>query len=201
MKALIVIGIILVVLFLIGLIHVGAEAAYDDRGFRISVRCGWFRIDVGGKEKPQKKKKKAESEEEEEKEKPAKKFPSLSRLMSIAQRAFAVLGRLVRRLRIDVLKLHYTSAYEDPAVTALAYGAAGTMMEGLQRIGGSNIACSDMRADVDFDSGEPRFDFRIAARLRIGHILGAATRFGFGVLIDLMREKRKEHTHGKSSDR
>lgn len=199
MKALIVIGIIVLVLFMIGLIRVGAEAAYDDRGLRLAVRFGVFRIILGGKDKPPKKKKegsKKEDESGEEEQKPKKKLPSLSLLMSIAQRAFAMLGRLVRCLRIDVLKLHFTSAYEDPAVTALAYGAAGTMMEALERIGGSNIVCSDLRADVDFDSCEPRYDFRIAARMRIGRILGTAARFAFGVLFDLLRYKRKEHSHG-----
>lgn len=196
MKALIVIGIILLGLFLIGLIRVGAEAAYDDRGFRLALRFGLLRVRLGGKDKPPKKKKEKKADESEEtEEKPKKKIPPLSLLLSIAQRAFMMLGRLARDLRVDVLKLHYTSAYDDPAVAAMAYGAAGTMMEALQRIGGSNIVCSDMRADVDFDSSEPRYDFCIAVRMCIGRLLGAAARFGFGVLFDLIRMKREENSH------
>ena len=202
MKALLVIGIIVFVLFLIGRIRVGAEAVYDDRGFRLNVRFWVFRIRIGGRKKPKKEKKKKKAPEEApDEEKPKKKLPSLSLLRSIARRAFELLGRLVRDLRVDLLKLHYTAAYDDPAVTAMAYGAAGTAMDALQRIGGKNIVCSDLRADADFDSVEPRYDFRVSARLRIGRLIGAALRFGFGVLFDILRDKRKEHSHGKSSDR
>ena len=199
MKALIVIGIIALVLFLIGRIRVGAEVVYDDRGFRLAVRFWCFRIQLGSREKkPGKKqeKKKASDESEEEEIKKEKKRPPLSLLFSAAKHGYRMLCRLVSGLRIDVLKLHFTSAFEDPAVAALAYGAAGTAMDALQRIGGSHIVCSDMRADVDFDGSVPRYDFRIGARLRIGRLLGAALRCGFGILIDLLREKRKEHTYG-----
>ena len=201
MKALIVIGIIVFVLFLIGLIRVGAEASYDDRGFRLAVVLWFFRIKLCGRDKPKKeKKKKKGSDEDAGEEKPKKKLPPLSLLCSIARRTFDLLARLVRGLRVDVLKLHYTAAYDDPAVAAMAYGAAGTAMDALQRIGSSHIVCSDMRADVDFDRSEPEYDFHVSARLRIGRLLGSALRFGFGVLfdilLDILREKRKEHSHG-----
>jgi hypothetical protein len=194
-KALIVIGIIVFVLFLIGLIRVGAEAAYDDQGFRLAVRFGFFRINLGGREKTNKRSHKKAAEPPGE-AKPKKKLPSLPLLRSFASRAFELLCRTVRDLRIDVLKLHFTAAFDDPAVTALAYGAAGTAMDALQRIGGEHIVCSDMRADADFDSREPRYDFRVGARMRIGRLFGSAFRFGFGILFDVLREKRKERSHG-----
>ena len=198
MKALIVIGIIALVLILIGLIRVGAEAIYDDRGLRLSLRFWCFRIRLGGSGKKPKKEKEIKESAESEEEEPEKKrrLPPLSLLFSAAKHGYRLLCRLVSGLRIDVLKLHFTSAFDDPAVAALAYGAAGTAMDALRRIGGSRIVCSDMSADVDFDSCVPRFDFRISARLRIGRMIGAALRFGFGILIDFLREKRKEHTYG-----
>lgn len=195
MRALIVISIIVFVLFLIGLIRVGAEAAYDDRGFRLAMRFGFFRIRLVGREKANKgsRRKAAEASAEA---KPKKKLPSLSLLRCFARHAFELLCRTVRDLRVDVLKLHFTAAFDDPAVTAMAYGAAGTAMEALQRIGGDHIVCSDMRADADFDGREPRYDFRVGVRMRIGRLLGSAFRFGFGILFDVLREKRKEHSHG-----
>lgn len=198
MKALIVIGIIALVLFLIGLIRVGAEAVYDDRGLRLAVRFWCFRIQLGGGDRrPKKKKEKKESAESEEKEPEKKrKLPPLPLMFSAAKHGYRLLCRLVSGLRIDVLKLHFTSAFDDPAVAALAYGAAGTAMDALQRIGGSRIVCSDMRADIDFDGSEPKCDFQIGARLRIGRLLGAALRCGFGILIDFLLDKRKEHTYG-----
>lgn len=198
MKTLIVIGVAAFVLFLIGMIRVGAEASFDDRGFRFAVRFWFIRIQLGGKDKPNKKKKEKNTSDgsEEEEPKKKKKPPPVTMLLSAAKRGYALLCRLVSGLRVDVLKLHFTSAFDDPAAAALAYGAAGTAMDALSRIGGDHIVCSDMRADIDFDGSVPRYDFQIGARLRIGRLLGAALRFGFGVLIDLLLEKRKEKKYG-----
>lgn len=199
MKALIVIGVIVLVLFLFGLIRVGAEAIYDDRGFRLALRIWFLRIILGGRDKPKKEKKKKGKNEPDEasgEEKPKKKRLSMPLLHCLARRAYEFLCRSIRDRQIDVLKLHFTSAYDDPAVTALAYGVAGTAMDALQRIGRGHIACSDLRADVDFGRSEPQYDFHIGVRFRFGRLLGSAFRFGFGVLFDFLRDKRKEHSHG-----
>ena len=202
MKALIVIGIILLVFFLIGLIPVGADVSYEDGKLKLGVRIWRFTILLGGGKKSRKEPK--EPKEKKKKEpvpKKAKKKPPLWLVLSLIKNAYALLCRLVAGLRADIRKLHFTSAFEDPSVTAMAYAAAGTAMDGLMRVGGGRIRCSDMRADVDFDSDSPVIDLRIAVHITIGRVFAAAARFGVGVLRDLMAEKRKERKHGKSSDR
>ncbi len=203
MKALIVIGIILLVLLLVGLIPVGAEAEYDDDGFRLKVRVGPLRLRLGGREEKQKKeradkKKKEPAEPEEEKKK--KKLPSLELIKIALKRGYAFLCRLVSRFRVDVLKLHFTSAFDDPYVTAMAYAAAGTAMDGLLRVGKGHISFSDLRADVDFDRASPSVDLRVALHIRICQLVHEGLGFAFGFLIDFLRFKRGIQ-HVKSSDR
>ena len=199
MKALIVIGIILLVFFLIGLIPVGADVSYEDGELRLGVRIWRFTIRLGGGKKSRNEpKEKKEKEPGQQKKK--KKLP-LWLILSLIKNAYALLCRLVAGFRADIRRLHFTSAFEDPSVTAMAYAAAGTAMDGLMRVSGGRIRCSDMRADVDFDCSSPVIDLRVAVHITIGRVLSAAARFAVGVLRDLMAEKRKERKHGKSSDR
>lgn len=197
MTALIVIGVILLVFVLIGRIPVGVDASYDGTVFRLAARVWLFSIRLGGKEKkPPKKekraKKKKEKEPAEEKSKPKRKLPPLPLLKSLAENGFHMLLRLLSRIRTELLKIHFTAAFPDPAVTALIYGAAGTAMEGLVRAGGKNLRRTDLRAEADFDGGAAVIDARLLATIRIHQILSAGAVFGFGFLRDYLRYKKED---------
>lgn len=201
MKALMVIGSIVFVLLLIALIPVGAEAVYDDDGFQLKLRLWFLRLRLGGKKKRsggENTGHKGDKAPEQEKKK--KKLPPMGMIKIVVKRGYALLCRLVSRFRVEVLRLHFTSAFEDPAVTAMAYAAAGTAMDGLLRVGKGHITFSDLRADVDFDGRSPRVDMRIAIRVRIGQLVGEGLGFACGFLRDFMKI-RKELNDGKSSDR
>ena len=201
MTALIVLGCIALVFFLIGLVPIGADIAYDAEGFRLGVRVWLFTIRLGGGPKKEEAPKKADKKKEEKpKVKKAKKRPSLWVIKSLLKNGFGVLCRFTADLRVEVLRIHFTSAFPDPAVTAMAYGAAGTAMDGLMRVGKGKIRFSDLRADVDFDRGSPEIDFRILVHITVGRSFGAALRFGVCFLRDLVREKRKEKRDGRASD-
>ena len=199
MTALIVIGCIAASLFLIGLIPVGADAAFDGNGFRLGVRVGVFSIRLGGEKKSREKA--SDKKKEKPKDKKKKKLPSPSLILSLLKNGYALLCRLIAGLRVDVLRLHFTSGFEDPSLTAMAYAAAGTAMDGLMRVGRGRVRLTDLKADVDFDRTAPLIDFHILVHITIGRVAGAALRFGAGLLRDLMCEKRKERKDGKSSDR
>ena len=182
MKTFVIVVVIVTFLVLIGLIPVGAEAAYDGDGFRLTMRIWFFRVRLGGN-----KREAAENSKESEapdrsgrkKEKSSRgRGDKLSLVRKLAKHGFKTLCRLVSRLRVDVLRLHFTSAFSDPAVTAMAYAAAGTAMDGLMRVGRGHIAFSDMMADVDFDSDSPTIDLLLVVRLRVGRIVAEALRFG-----------------------
>lgn len=203
MTALYILGVIAALIALLCLIPVGAEIRYDEAGFALAVRAGSVSVRIGGRgqEKEKKpKKQKPEKPREPKPEKPRKKggLPPFPVLKMLAEHGFRTLGRIVSRLHVDVLKIHFVSAFDDPAAAAMAYGTAGTAMEVLLSLGGGRIRRADLRADVDFDSSTPRLDFMLRLTIRIGGLLGAALRFGFGFLRDYLpyrRQERKEQ-HG-----
>ena len=207
MKALIVLGCIALALFLIGCIPVGADVAYDPEGLRLGVRIGPFTLRLGGKpekeKKPRKEKKPKEAKKKEEKpaEKKPRKLPSAAIILSLLKNGCDLLCRFIAGLRVEFLRIHFVSAFEDPSVTALAYGMAGTAMDGLMRLGKGRIRFTDLRAEVDFDRGSPVIDFRVLVHITVGRVVGAALRFGAGFLCDLLREKRKEKKNGRASHR
>jgi hypothetical protein len=145
------------------------------------------------KEKPQKNEK-ASASPPEDKEKPSQKkgLPSWPVLKILAENGYNTLCRLVCRVQVDVLKIHFTAAFSDPSVTAMAYASAGVAMEGLLRLGGKRISHPDLRAMVDFDREKPLVVFRIRLTLRVYQLLGAALGFGFSFLRDFIRLKKKK---------
>ncbi len=212
MTALIVIAAVALVLLLIGLIPVGVDAAWDG-ALTLAVRAGPLSFRIGGKgdkpadgdgeEKAEKKagKKRKKKKKPEDGERPKRGLPPTPVLKSIVRRGWRALCRLVASLRVDVLRVHFTSAFGDPYTTAMAYAAAGTAMEGLLRAGGGHIRFSDLRADVDFDADSPVIDGRVRVTIRIFRAVGAALRLGFGVLWDYLRYIREVKRNGKQRDR
>ncbi len=199
MKALTVIGIILLILLLLALLRVGAEAAYcEASGFSLAIRAGFLSIRLGGgskKHKASKPKKQPKPETAEPAKKKSPSLPPMPMILSLIEQGVALLCRLVSRLRVELLRLHFTSSFPDPADTAMVYAAVGTAMDGLLRVGGKNLMASDLRADIDFDRGSPQVDLRLRVTIRIGQIIAAAASFGFGFLKDFIRYKRSDR-HG-----
>ena len=200
MTALIVLGCIALFILLICLIPVGIDAAYNSGGFALGLRIWRITLKLGGKKKdrPEKKRKNEKKDGEERKK---RKLPDLSILKSLAKRGYRMLCRIVSRLRVDILKIHFVSAFEDPSVTAMAYAAAGTAMDGLLQLGGKRIRHPDLLAETDFQSDQFRLDMRIVFTWRIGGLLGAALGFGFGFLRDFISYKREVAKNGKSNRR
>lgn len=188
MTALIVIGAVVSVLLLAGLVPAALDAAYEDGRFSLTVRLGPVPVSAGGAGKKAPKKP----------EKPRREPPSLPVLKILAKNAYNTLCRVVSRLRVEVLKIHFTAAWPDPGVTAMAYAGAGTAMEALLEIGGDRIERPDLRAEVDFEGGSPLLDCRIRLSLRLYRLAGEGLRFGFGLLRDYIKLKRMRK-HGKSA--
>ena len=192
MSALLVIGLILLILVLIGLIPVGTDLFYDADGFRLSLRILFFSIRLGGGNSDNTGKKGSDKQKKASGDKKKNGLPSLPKLKILANKGYAILCRIVRSLRVDILRIHFTSAFADPATTAMVYAAAGTAMEGLLRVGEDLIRKADLLADVDFDSDTPLIELRVRLTMRIGRIFTEGTRFGVGVLWDLIRLKKEK---------
>ena len=194
MRALLVIGVILAVLLLIGLIRVGAEAAYSNSdGFSLAIRIGHVSFRLGNRRKKKKTSKSDEATTGSEKEKKKKRSsgpPPLSLILRVSENAIVQLSRLVFRQRVEFLRLRVTAALPDPADAAMLYAAAGTVIDGLRRIGGKKLVVSDLRADVDFDRTTPDIDVCLRSSLRIGELTSSLLRIAAGSLKEFLLYKR-----------
>lgn len=206
MTALYIVGGIIAFFALIAFVPVGAEARYDGLTFSFSARVWVVKIVLGGAKKgktPKKENKKKDAGSGSAQKKKKKKLPPFAVLKMLAGNGFSMLGRIVSRFYVDELKIHFISAFDDPADAAMAYAAAGMAMEALTEMGGKRLRHTDLRAGVDFDAREPVIDLYIRLSIRVGALLRAALRFGAGFLKDFLayRSNERKSEHGKQSNR
>ena len=185
--------VILAVLLLLGLIPVGVDAGWNEEGLKLFLRVWRFSLRLGGGKKASgdREKKEEDRNTDVKARKRTKRRPSLTTLRMLAENGYRTLCRLLSRLRVELLRIHFTAAWDDPALTAMAYGAAGTAMEGLLAIAGERIGKADLRADADFDRGSPKLDFRIRLTIRVFRLIGSLLGFGCRVLRDMIRLKKE----------
>lgn len=177
MRALLWIAAILVLLILLlFLLRLRLTGEYGEGGACLTVALGSipvFRLPrpEAAKQAPKEKRtkdKKKKKKKEEDKEKPkGGSEPGFRKELEIIGRS---LGKLKRRLVIDELTLWYLSAGDDPAATALAYGAANAAAAALARAVESlfRVKERDIRAAVSFTETKPR----VYARLQLSVSLG-----------------------------
>ncbi len=157
-------GIVIPSLVLLGAIPVGVDASWGQGTFSLKIRVGPFPFRALPKRPESGKRRHKIPFPGKDKEEPVR-LP-LPVLKALVLRGCDALCRAVRRARVDTLRIRYTAAGPDPYEAALAYGAAGTAMEGLLALAGGRIADPDLRADVEVDGGEQTVadaGFRIAA--------------------------------------
>jgi len=166
-------GIILAVLLLIALLRFGIIVIYDDEGFRLWAKVGFVKISVLDDNKDKKPKKKKKKKEKEKKFNPKEMMPGgLSEFLDMLRAVKNALSRLKRRLLIKRLRLYYMSAGENPANTAIQYGAANAVFETIIPILENNfrIRKSDLRATVDFNSTKQKIYAEIAVSIAVWEV-------------------------------
>lgn len=178
---------LLLLIFLIGQIKVGAMIEYDENGLVVKLKVGGFWISVypqsenkSGRRKAKKKKTKQPTGE-----KPAeKKGGSLGLILELVPEAVEAVGVLFRKIGMDILVLHLTWAAEDPAAAAIGYGAAnaamGMIYYPLDRA--FKIKKSDIDISVDFERKEPVIYAKAALSITIGQVIILVTRYGYRAL-------------------
>lgn len=119
-----------------------------------------------------------------------KRFSDWKSLKILLENGYTILCRLVSRIRVELIRLHFTAAGSDPANVALVYGAAGIAMEGLSHVCEQRVPCADLHVDVDFEGNKPRCLGRIFMTMRLYQALDVAFRFGWGVLRDHQKLKK-----------
>lgn len=178
MKALCWIGGVLAALIaLLALTRLRLTLEYGEAGGSLTVLLGALPVlrlpRLGGAKaaaKPKKKKKKNAEAEEAKKEDRGGSEPGFRRELKIIG---DLLGKLKRRLRIDELTLRYLSAGDDPAATALLYGAASAAAAALVRAveGLFRVKEADVRVSVSFTEPKPRVRARLKLSVSLGVLL------------------------------
>ena len=202
-------AIIFTVIILIALLRFGVIVEYSDAGLTVRAKVGFTSFVVyPKKEKPGsaekkatlkalKEKKKKEKEEKKlkekkpEQEKPEEKKPGgLGSFLDILRAVKNTLSRLKRKLLIKQLILHYTSAGDDPAKTALIFGAAnavfGMIVPVLER--NFRIKRSDLSASADFSSGGQAVYAKIIITIAVWEVIYVSL-----ALLPLLKAKEKRH--------
>ena len=195
MRWIVILGAAALSLTLIGLIPLGIDASWTGGELALAARIWLFSLKLGKnpkREKPRKPRRKADKRTDAENSSQKKKRLSMPLIRILSENGLRVLSRIVSCGRTELLRIHFTSAFKDPALTATAYGLAGTAMEGLLAAGGGRIRRADLRADVDFDGTTPRVVARIRMTVRVGRLFGAGMSFGFRFLRDYLQLKKEE---------
>jgi len=162
------------VIVLIALLRFGVIVEYVEDGFFMWVKAGFLKIRLlDDKEKKPKKKKK--------KKKKPKKERNIKDLLpgSLSEFSFAVktvlnaLSRFKRRLLIKQLTLYYTSAGEDPANTALQFGAANAIIGNLVPLIKKNFRVKrlDLRTWFDFTTPEQKIYAKIILSIAVWELI------------------------------
>ncbi len=185
-----IVGIILLVLaallLLLLLCRVGVIATYSADGLTVRARLGWFKLTVipMPKRKPKQKRAKKKLETEKKPPKQAENHPnslqtilkggSITQLKELLELALAAAGDMIRHLRVEYLRLHYTFAGQpDPAKAALRWGKAsiggdviGHLLE--QHV---KILRREVTAEVDFCSEQSTVYAAGSCSIRVGAAL------------------------------
>ena len=196
MIALCIIMAVLLVIVIILLIPVGAEAEYDRPGATVWLRIGGIRKTLyprppkpEGEEKTKKEKKKEKPEKADE----PKKGGTLQLIMQLIPVAIEALGRFKRGLIIKKLTLWFCFGGDDPAKVAMSFGGAsagaGLIVPMLQR--NFRIKEIDVQNGVDFTSAETTVYAHADIRIRIITILAIAVTAGIKTL-KIFAARKKE---------
>lgn len=200
MKALIIIGCVLLVLFFIGRIRMGASVKYSESGLGVKIKLGpvWLQIVPRKKDEVTKEKQKKQPTEETADTAPKRKWKDT---LDLAMRFIPLLGdaagKLKRTIRIDRLFLHVVWGASDPASAAMGFGAGNAAMGILWPAfeHNFNVKTHDLRVDVDFEREKPAFDADAQVTLTIGQILSLAIILGLKALkifLGYRRERKEE---------
>lgn len=204
MRGWMIFGVIVLILFLLTLIRVGAEVTYGAEGLRIRARAGriWLTL-IPRKPKPPKKKEKKEKPKPKEEE-PKEEQPQQQRrrgglpipLTELIGMGVDAAGQTLSRLQIDTLAVEYLiGGKSDPAAAAMAYGgvyAGGGVVMPLLENTFYRIRHRDIQAWVDFDTDKSLIWVQFALSIRIGQILSIGIRLAVKFLSAYLRQRKEK---------
>ena len=176
MKALFILGIVLLVLVLLSFVRLGAQVEYAASGVTVRVKTGPFLLTVfprrgnGTKAGSARKKRKKNGAAAKE---PAPKGGSVALVKKFLPLIAEAAGRMKRKIRIDVLRLDLTVAAADPAAAAMAFGGANAFLGMIWPLIEQNFNVQQrcIRTRVDFQAQRPTVVLFAQLTLSIGTAL------------------------------
>lgn len=203
MRALIIIGCIVLLLLLIGQIRVGALVAYSEAGFFVKIKAGPVCMQILPAKKVKEEKTKQPKKQPAKEKEDAAPQRKIKDTLTLAMRFIPLLGeaagRLKRKICIDWLFLHVIWGAADPASAAMGFGAGNAVIGILWPILEHNfkVKTHDLRVDVDFERAKPAFNADAQATLTIGQVLTLGVVLGFKAL-KIFLGYRREQTEQKA---
>ena len=204
MKALCIIGIIVLALLLLSLVRIGGTAKYNRDGFRAFLRVGPLSFLLYPREKKKEKKK------EPRKKHPAdgQKMPggTWAKLKEMLPFILEAAGTLKRKIRIDKIELELTvAAGGDAAKTAMAFGGANAFLGMIWPAIENNFEVKErsIRTTADFEAAGPTALAEAAFSLTIGQAVVFGIKYGLGGMLKYRKlqktgtEERKADSYGK----
>lgn len=199
MTALIIIGIVLCVLFLLGQIRCGYTVDYSEAGLFVDLRAGPAKIRLypsEGKRKA-KKKKTSDAVSSDQKDKKGKVKDTLANAKEFLPLIGESAGKLHRRIRIDELFLGIIWGSPDPAAAAMGYGAANAAMRTIWPIIEYNFRVKrhELHIDVDFERTAPALELKAFVTMTFGQFLTFVLHVGIKALkiyLGIRRDQSQE---------
>jgi len=200
----IVLAVVLAVLILIALLRIGVTAEYNADGFFLTAHAGLLSIRLfPGDQKPKVKKRVRKA--------PKIKMPGkLKPFLDMIAAAKISLERMRRKLLIKELTIHFTAAGDDPAMTAIMYGAANAVFSSLTPLleNSFRIRKRDLVTFADFLAPEHTVYFNAVISMAVWEaaytgivLLPPSARLIKSMIVRKDRRDRKEgKEHGKASN-
>ena len=200
MKALWIIGVVLLMFLLAGFLRIGILATFGG-SLLVRLRIGPFRLTVyprtrkkREKEKPEAAEKESDSAKQDAAPKKAKRA-RLTRgelwelLQTLLGTLFATAKRCCQRLRVDPLDLTIIFGGPDPAETAYAFGAAQTAVYTLMPALEERFFIPNpmLRLRMDFDTGRTKAEGSVGVSVRICDLFAIGFTFALPLLRCLFR--------------
>lgn len=186
--------IVLLVLFLLGRIRIGAQVEYCEQGLFVRIRVGAVLIPVfplKAKKEKKKKPKPVKMAEQAAPEPKGKKGGLLKLAVKFIPLVLDTVKKFRRRLRVDRLDMNLVVSAPDPADAAMRYGQANALMGCLWQpiTQAFHVKDGHARVAVDFDAQTPTIYILVSLSLTIAQTLGLALVFGAKALGILIRTR------------
>ena len=180
---------ILLVLFLLGQVRIGAQVEYCEDGLFVRIRAGALLIPVFPVK--QKKTKGMKTPKAKVPEQKKKKGGMLKLVLDLLPTVLETAGKFRRRLRVDRLEMSLTVCASDPADAAMRYGQANALLGFLWQPVTRTFHVKDGHAhvDVDFEGTQPLLYLLASLSLTVAQTLRLVLGFAFRALGKLIRTR------------